>query len=147
MRAVTAIIVAVMSVTTGGPLRCPCQLAALFRTETALGPTAHSTMDLPKGRCCPCGSHAAPGRPGPVEPKPAPHSPPCRHHLVIDLAAPHAGTERVFDDHDPGDPTAAPVNDTDRSLLVHSADAALLSSAGRSPPPRDLLRYCHAFRC
>lgn len=146
MRDLTAIIVAVMSVTTGGPLRCPCQLAALCRGETHSGPVTRTVQPQPKNRCCPCESHADPGLPGPVEPKPSPNSPPCNHHPVIVLAAVHAGAERVYDDREPGDPTAAPVSDIARVLPAHAAGAALLCLAGRSLPPNDRLRYCHAFR-
>lgn len=147
MRAFAAITVAVMSVTTGGPLRCPCQLAALFRIETRLGLATRSTPDLPKGRCCPCESHADPGLPWPVEPKPSPHFPPCKHHLVIDLAVPHMDAGRVLDDRDSGDPTAVPVRDCGGAFPENVTAAALLSSGGRPLPPHDRLRYCHAFRC
>ena len=147
MRALAAIIVAVMPVTTGGPLRCPCRLAALFKTEPRVCDASRPAEDRPEKRGCPCKSHGESKEPGPGEPKPAPGHPPCSHHLGIDLAPPLAGAERVVHDRDPGNPAVAAVNDTCLFVPPLGTGVRLLSpGAGPSQLP-DRLRYCHAFRC
>lgn len=146
MRALTAIVVAVMSVTTGGPLRCPCQLAALCRAETRFGLATRTVPHQPESRCCSCESHAALGLPGPVEPKPPSNSPPCEHHPVIALAVLHAGAERVLDDRNPGDSTEAHGGNSDHVVSAHAANVAVHSATERSLPPCKHLRYSHAFR-
>ncbi len=93
MRILAAIIAALMSVTTGGPLRCPCQLAKLGPPvgwpcqETAAQPPAPTHQ-------CGCKTHTTDERRAPADDRPGGHPPgdhaPCHHGPVADLAAPAA---------------------------------------------------------
>ncbi len=140
MRALTAIVAAVLSVTTGGALRCPCQLAPLFR------PVAVATPDAPQPekspcRSCPCHAHEEPDSREPVAPEPGPGRPPCPHGPGVDVTPPPAGSDRVGDD-------AATALEHQALAPRPGAPVARLAPAGTTlPPPPDHLRYCHAFRC
>lgn len=157
MSRAAAIIAAVLSVITGGPLRCPCHLAALFlspspavRTTTAAPPKGEA------GRCddqrCSCKTHREPAPPEqPTEQptdqqKPAPGVP-CQHCPNVDLAPPAATGERLAGDRDPGDwsadsPASAPVG-----TQTLRPDTLVLIPGPVTPSAPDRLRYCHSFRC
>lgn len=143
MRVLTAIVAAVLSVTTGGSLRCPCQLAQVFRPAAAVAPVA--LADKSPCRSCPCHSHEEPESPAPTAPQPGPRCPACPHCLSLDLTPPPAGGDRGVDDQ-LGD--AAADLDLPRTGPVGGATAArVVRTDGAHPPPPDHLRYCHAFRC
>lgn len=141
MRAVAAIIVAVMSVTTGGPFRCPCQLAALFKERACNTEATRPAPPVSEKHGCSCKHHSETERPAPSEPKPAPGVP-CEHGPKIDLVPPFAGGDRDLDDSvfaDPGRSHALPLTPVPPATSPDTP--APLSS------PSDRLRYCHAFRC
>src|SRR6188768_2021002 len=104
MRAVTAIVAAVLSVTTGGPLRCPCQYAALLR-PTPVPTKASPRAAEPPCRTCPCHAHQEPDSPAPAAPEPGPGHPPCPHGPGVDVTPPPAGSDRGGDGQ-PGNPPA-----------------------------------------
>lgn len=146
MRAVAAIIVAVMSVTTGGPLRCPCQLAAFFRT----GPQTCALPPAPKAcqekNCCPCHSHDDAPTQEQESPKPSPQAPPCPHGQGIDLAPPLTSLDREVGGVEHGAPAVATAPLGLFSVPPGGPSVPVDPNAHSTPPP-DHLRYCHSFRC
>lgn len=146
MRAVVAIIVAVMSVTTGGPTRCPCQIAALFRagTQTCEPPPAQKRSQ--EKRACRCHSHCESSEQQPEHPTPPPESPKCPHGPGIDLAPPQSATDRAASDA--GDLSQLEFAATHGLFAVAPRGHSGLFDPGThlSPHP-DRLRYCHSFRC
>ncbi|MBX9582895.1 MAG: hypothetical protein K2X87_21515 [Gemmataceae bacterium] len=145
MRLVAAIIAAVMSVTTGGPLRCPCHLVARLRTEPAAVPVPQSAVERPADRCCGCKTNREP-RPEPTDPRPAPH-PPCPHGPGIDLVPPLATGERVVGGHGSGDQAVTAPGDGHDCPSAWGLDPPLPVPVAVAASPHDQLRYCHAFRC
>lgn len=150
MRSGATIIAAVLSVFTGGPLRCPCQLAALFESypPTVLTPHA-ATQEDEAGRSekhrCSCKTHREPAPPEqPIEQKPTPGVP-CQHCPGVDLVPPVATGERLASDRDLGDWSAAfpdaAFPQTHRPDTLHPVTHLMTTSAP------DRLRYCHSFRC
>lgn len=142
MRVLTAIVAAVLSVTTGGPLRCPCRLAELIR------PTPPATVHddtVPVSRSCPCHRHAEPDASERQCPERAPERVPCPHGPAFVLTPPPAGAERVGDDS-PADEGVA-LGEHAAFRVVCNRTAALTAAASTHPPPVDHLRYSHAFRC
>lgn len=146
MRVVATIIAAVMSVTTGGPLRCPCHLLALLRTEPAVARTAQPLVERPTGDCCGCKSHREP-QPEPTDPRPAPHHPACPHGPGIDLVPPLATGERVTGGHESGTSAVMALGDSHAYLLAWGYESPRPMPAAFAASPPDRLRYCHAFRC
>ena len=152
MRLAMAIIVAVMSVFTGGPLRCPCHLAVLF---TKRPPTAQpfQVTRLPSNaeRCsthrCPCKTHRSPTGPEqPGEPAPVPGAP-CGHCPNFDLGLPAVNGDRLQTDRDTGDFTSAPFSRDAHVFLTTCLDTLLNASDPITSSAPDRLRYCHSFRC
>ena len=141
MRVLTAIVAAVLSVTTGGPLRCPCQLAKVAR------PAAPATVcdDAPGCRSCPCHRNAEPVSLQGQCPEPAPERVPCPHGPALDLTPPPAGVERVGDDSPAFDGGA--FGEHPAARLVCNQAAGSRATTPAYPPPVDHLRYSHAFRC
>lgn len=148
MRTLAAIFAAVMSVTTGGPLRCPCQLAKLCL------PSERPCQDAPARPSAPthqCGCKAQTGdeRRAPADHRPGERSPgdhtPCHHGPVADLAAPAAG-ERLAGDSTGDALSVSPsgFNLVARPTAVSGGRAGWLESA---PSSQALLRYAHSFRC
>ncbi|MBA4065734.1 MAG: hypothetical protein C0501_18850 [Isosphaera sp.] len=155
MRRVAAIIVAVLPVLTGGPLRCPCQLAALFADHVqsalvVLTPRPTSVEDEPgryRGERCSCKSHRGPALPGqPTERPPAPGVP-CQHCPNVDLVLAVTIGERLAGDRDPGDMTAPPFEAAQTVPLTRRPDAWSLAVPELTSAAPDRLRYCHSFRC
>ena len=152
MRASVAIIAAVMSVTTGGPLRCPCQLAALFPGNQFPPGAACDTEAYPaipaenEKHCCSCIKHHEPERPAPTKPTQAPDAP-CEHGLGADLVPLVANGERVAGDLNPGDPVFALAGRSYPFLKASVQPVAIPTLSGSLSGHPDQLRYCHAFRC
>lgn len=150
MRALATIIAAVLSVTTGGPLRCPCQFLPQVRAASAER-VATPRAEVSSCRGCGCRAHQekespppAPADSPPQERNETPHAP-CPHGPGVDLTAPPGGVEM-------GDSEAG----TDQPVLVSGGNYALTLSAldcvaphPPSAPPSTCqhLRFCHAFRC
>ncbi|QDU21349.1 hypothetical protein [Urbifossiella limnaea] len=141
MRALTAIVAAILSVTTGGPLRCPCQLADLLR------PAAPAAVcdNAPVCRSCPCHRHAEPDDPQPRSPDRVPERVPCPHGPALDITPPPAGEYGVGNDT-PSDEGIAFCEDVAvRVAVIGDATPTALKLA--QTPPVDHIRYSHAFRC
>lgn len=156
MQRAAAIIVAVLSVLTGGPLRCPCRLVALFADRVPTVLTAQPTSvegepDRCGGERCSCKSHrepALPEQPPERTPErlPAPGVP-CQHCPNVDLVPPVTIGERLAGDRDPGDMTAAPHDAAPADPLTRRPDALPLAVPELTSSAPDRLRYCHSFRC
>lgn len=146
MRLVATIIAAVMSVTTGGPLRCPCQLVPLLRPEAAVCETIRPIEGQTVERCCGCKGHREPNS-EPTAPRPSPDRPPCQHGPAIDLVPPAHPGERVTDGTDPTDPATPCGGDPASVSPVLSLDTPLRVRLAPFTSLPDRLRYCHAFRC
>lgn len=144
MRSLVAILAAVMAVTTGGPLRCPCHIAALLRANSAAR-AVQSPAEKPIERRCGCKAHGEP-QPGPTTPRPSPDHPPCQHGPGLDLAPPLAACERVGGGFDWGDP-AAVTDNAGRISAAWGVHPHLPVPVTLAASPPDPLRYCHAFRC
>ena len=150
MRLVAAIIAAVMSVATGGPLRCPCQLAALLRDTPCTDQSASAVRTLPTTppsalhSGCGCKTHTTDDEQPPAEHQPD-RPEPCNHGPGIDLVAPST-VERQAGDSELGNPLSVPSGGAAASPC-RVPDTSFVSSAeiDSSPPAR--LRYCHSFRC
>lgn len=151
MRALATIIAAVLSVTTGGPLRCPCQLVPQVRVACA------ESVSVPRpdeSSCsgCRCRGHHEEETPSrspadaPTQDRHESPQAPCPHGPGIDLAAPPGGVE-------PGDAQSGA--DQPAAIGGHTFDLALsaacCAAALRPPAPSSStcqhLRFCHAFRC
>lgn len=148
MRLSAAILAMLMAVTTGGPLRCPCQIWALLKSEAV---ESQQCIALPTVEddeaCCSCKSHHIKHDNKPPEPeKRSPRHLPCKHGPAIDIAPPISHAEGVGEHHD----LAAAVD-----LSVESAIppiVRLLAPSGCAPSeplasPLHALKYCFAFRC
>ena len=145
MRLAAAILATVMSVTTGGPLRCPCHLLALLRTgpSTVVAPPA-AEQEASGG--CGCRVHREP-QPEPTDQRPRPHRPPCPHGPGVDLLPPLSTGERVVGGHDSGDPVVTLPGHGYAPTTASSYDSAVSAHVTPAASPPDRLRYCHAFRC
>ncbi len=156
MQRAAAIIVAVLSVFTGGPFRCPCRLVALFADRaptvlTAQPAPAASEPDRCGGERCSCKPHRVPALPGQPpertpEQLPAPGVP-CQHCPNVDLIPAVTIGERLAGDRDPGDLTAAPHDAAPADPLTRRPDALPLAAPELTSAAPDRLRYCHSFRC
>lgn len=156
MQRAASIIVAVLSVLTGGPLRCPCRLVALFAdcvptVLTAQPASVEGEPDRCGGERCSCKSHrepAPPEQPPERTPErlPAPGVP-CQHCPNVDLVPPVTTGERLAGDRDPGDLTAAAHDAAPADPLTRRPDARALAAPEFTSSAPDRLRYCHSFRC
>lgn len=152
MRLAVAIIVAVMSVVTGGPLRCPCQLAVLFNNRLPTAPPLQATrLTAETERCstkhCPCKSHQPPVDPEqPAERTPVPGAP-CGHCPNFDLGLPVGNGDRLQTDRDTGDFTSAPFARDTHVFLTACLDTPVTAIDPIDSSAPDRLRYCHSFRC
>lgn len=152
MRLAVAIIVAVMSVVTGGPLRCPCQLAVLFNNRLPTAPPSQVTrLAAESERCssrqCPCKSHQTPVDPErPAERTPVPGAP-CEHCPNFDLSLPVGNGDRLQTDRDTDDFASAPFARETHVFLTASPDTLVNASGSITSWAPDRLRYCHSFRC
>lgn len=144
MRSLVAILVGFMSVTTGGPLRCPCQLAGVVKHSAA--PSKRVTTEPPlKHPPCGCKAHATKDDRPAEEKSPTP-SEPCKHGPTLDLAVPVTGGERQHGGVDGGcgdAPLVGPPS-ADWPLCKTSSVPA---PPGATTSPAAFLRYAHAFRC
>lgn len=148
MRTLAAIFATLMSVTTGGPLRCPCQLAKLCLPSERPCQAAPAEPAAPTHQCG-CKAETTNARRAPADHRPGKRSPgdhtPCQHGPVTDLAAPAAG-ERLT-----GDSTGDALTVTPSSFtLVTRPTAVMVGRAGwleSAPSSQALLRYVHSFRC
>ncbi len=141
MRHLAAIIAAVLSVTTGGPLRCPCRLATL--TTAPAKATSEERGDSGCSHQCGCKSHAGKD----VDRQAPPSSPrpePCDHGPGIDLLA-FTAVDRQADDAG-GTQLVVPGVARTGSELARK-HALVPDPSGRSTSPTSHLRYAHAFRC
>lgn len=151
MRAVVAIIVAVMSVATGGPLRCPCQFAALFRTATCVPESASAARTAPTPQPaaqhsgCGCKSHTAADEQPPEERQPA-QPEPCKHGPGIDLVPPTTLDRQSGDLGAEGIPSAA-VSDGFLLCLALVRHDFTTRPAGSDASLPTRLRFSCAFRC
>lgn len=150
MRNVAVIVAAVLTVFTGGPLRCPCQVAALLRDHTPAPPTRPPTPPADEASrcgCCSCKAHRDAADPKQsAEREPAPGNP-CPHCPNIYLVLPVTNAERLPGDHDHGDWTAGPFDATPAVPLTRHPHAVFLPVSDSHRPAPDRLRYCHSFRC
>lgn len=153
MRMVAAMIAAVMSVATGGPLRCPCHFAALLRDTPCTAKSAPAVRALPTAPTtarhlgCGCKSHKTADEP-PTEGQPVrPAQPePCKHGPGIDLVVPTA-VDRQSGDLGADDCTFGATSEGFPScpaLVRHGLTGRPVGSDSSLPA---LLRYSHAFRC
>lgn len=148
MRAVAAIIAAVMSVTTGGSLRCPCQLAFLFRAGSCdTSACVEASPPTAEKQTCSCEARHEPEQPDPAEPKPGPAKPPCPHGPGIDLIQPAAGGERIGGSDVTGGLAMAPPCASAAGCHARGHQEAPPPDPARRWPTPDRLRYCHSFRC
>ena len=145
MRLLATIIAVVMSVTTGGPLRCPCQLAALVRGTTCVAETVQVDPATFETHTCCCQSHREPEEPQPTEREPSPGEP-CPHGPSVDLVLPTAGGERHAGGGGLGDfPVAA--HGAVEIPLYCGLNLQLFVVCEPTSSKSDRLRYCHSFRC
>ena len=148
MRTLAAIFAVFMSVTTGGPLRCPCQLTKLCLPTGQPGQEVPAQPPAPTQKCG-CNAHSTDEQRTPADNRPEDRSPgdrsPCHHGPAADLAAPASG-ERLAGDFTGN---ALPLSSSGFTPAIHPAAvrgcrAGWLESA---PSSQALLRYTHSFRC
>ena len=144
MRAAVALLAMVMSVTTGGPLRCPCRVAALLHTSTCPA-KAEPRAASPEKHRCHCQTHRGQPESKPKEPNRTPQ-PPCEHSTAVDVISPTAA-ERVAGDEEPEVTGGfSPWSSTFAHITLPP-----LTLAARVPIPRfasrTLLQLAHALRC
>ena len=139
MRMVAAVLAAVLSVATGGPLRCPCQLAQLVCGTERVAEARADAEHLG----CPCRTHRDSESSQPSEYGRVPVKP-CDHGPSIDFVASVAGERSLGNDVSYGDP----------ALDVHARTVPIDRSFGPflPVPPvsvavSDRLKYCHSFLC
>lgn len=151
MRAAAAIIAAILSVFAGGPLRCPCQLAAVFESRP---PTTRSHQTAPTdNEAVRCGCRHSScqtqkesvGQAQPTEQQHAPQVP-CEHRPGVDLVLPGGGGERASGERATGEVTAAPF-ECAHALSVPQPATQLPVPRHLTTSAPDRLRYCHSFRC
>lgn len=149
MRTLVAIIAAAMSITTGGPLRCPCQLVKHCLASALPTPSATTLPAPPPAHRCGCQSHASddqqlPDKSAPDDRRPQDESP-CQHSPGADLAAPPSA-ERQIGSFAADILVSAPVCPVD--LAPSSSQAGLAPGIlNTGPASRAFLRYAHSFRC
>lgn len=152
MRAGAAIIAAVLSVFTGGPLRCPCRFAAVLVSHSQTTPSLPmAPSEDGAGGCgelsCSCKSHPEPARPdAPTKRPPAPGVP-CGHCPAVDLVLPGGSGERAVGDREPGGVSAASFGDSSAAPLAHRPEPLVLLALECTSSAPNRLRYCHSFRC
>lgn len=142
MRSVTAVIAAILSVVTGGPLRCPCQVAALGRGAEHVA-EFHAANEADD---CPCHSHRKPCLPQSTEHKHAPCEP-CRHGAAIDVLAPVVTGERLSGEREAVDRMPLVPGDCSQGSPGCGLDGMPLDNIPVSSSASDQLRYCHSFLC
>lgn len=148
MRVVAAILAMVMSVATGGPLRCPCQVLTLLKGDAPC--VSHPPIPAfasDDDECCSCKSHHQKHESKSPNPeKKSPPMPPCQHGPGIDLPPPGSSAERLAGDHE----LEAAVGLGCESSIPVIARLLDLSRVEPSDPfasPLHALKYCFAFRC
>jgi len=148
MRRVLAIIAAVLSVATGGPLRCPCQFAALVRGSPCAAeivPPAQTVTPPVRSLCCGCKAASETERQSPAEDQPA--SPePCHHGPGIDLVPPASVDRQSSDAEVKGVPYAV-ASGVWLMSPAHGRYGVATAPSGTDSAQPALLRYCHSFRC
>lgn len=148
MRVAAAILAMVMSVTTGGSLRCPCHVLTLLKGDArCVSDTPNPVSNPDEDECCPCKSHRKKEEnKSPHSEKKSPCSPPCPHGSGIDLPPPYSSGERVAGDHDlgvRGDSLGVPPS----LQITCRCDAVRDAFQNPFAPPHQSLKYCFAFRC
>ena len=145
MRFWAAILAAVMSVTTGGTLRCPCQFAALCERATSHERTSQVHTESPAEHRCPCHAHQDSEPPCPAEEEPHEPVPSCPHGPGLDLATPTTVGERTGTD---GEPTVASLAESVPAILVAlPTQPVTRSQLAVDCSQSHRLRYSHSFRC
>ena len=149
MRLAATILAAIMSVTTGGTLHCPCQIQSLFPCSTSVSAIPNSQSEATAKQSCSCSTHrdaqelSHPGH----EPEPKPEGPTCPHGPSIDFVSPIIGGERNTGDRD----SVGLAFHFDGLSLVSTRKVSSLNSDTNQlihhSSAFDLLRYCHAFHC
>ena len=148
---VLAIIAAVMSVMTGGQLRCPCQFVSLrsdLPNTAELSPASRDscTVSFPsRDRCRGCGAHRDADCPSPVKKRPIHHEP-CGHSLGVDLA-PFAAADRLSNLEGSEVGSVATTSCALLPLLIRVPPSFEVKPFGPDSAPLTRLRYAHSFRC
>lgn len=144
MRLWAAILAAVMSVTTGGTLCCPCQFAALCERTISHERAIQVHTEAPAEHRCPCHAHQDSEPPCPAEEQHQP-VPSCPHGPGLDLATPTTFGERTSTDGEfqvASFEDMAPVFSVSLPTLSVAKSLFALDS---SQPHR--LRDSYSFRC
>lgn len=144
MRIWAAIFVAVMSVATGGPLRCPCQVKAMFEGMTSLAAVPKPKSEKAPRHPCTCHAHQQEEQHGPNEPRPEPNCPTCPHGPGVDLVPPVAAGERTAGERSFGETTFGYASVSLAATTISLRRSPAFIEPNSSPPEQ--LRYCHAFR-
>lgn len=142
MRMSAAVIAAVLSFATGGPLRCPCHFAQLVRGMDRN--VDCRTADEDHG--CPCHSHRESDK-SPSHERGGVPVKPCEHGPGIDIAASVTTGDRRVVDHDSFDGPGLTSNVNARSSQADGLNGRMLLDCPDSPSESDQLKYCHSFRC
>lgn len=149
MRLAATILAAIMSVTTGGTLRCPCQIQGLLPCSTSVFAISNSHSESTAKQLCSCSTHrdAQELSHSGHEPEPKPESPTCPHGPSIDFVTPIMGGERNTGDRD----SAGLAFHFDCLSRVSPRELNSLNSDTNQVKHRssafELLRFCHAFHC
>lgn len=142
MRMVAAVIAAVLTVTTGGPLHCPCQFAPFVCGTDRIADC--QTAD--EARSCPCHSHPESDSPQPPKRGGVPVKP-CEHGPGIDFAASVTTGERPVVDQDSFDGPVWISNAIARTSQTVDSNGRTQIDGPFSPSESGRLKYCHSFRC
>lgn len=145
MRHLAAIVAAVMSVTTGGPLRCPCQVTAFVRSSACESASGQTKPAADQPQKCGCKAHAAAEAPPPAEETP-PTPEPCKHGRGIDLVAPAAGSDRQAGASEHAGVSLVVSTETLGSLAVRRGSSLPHGTHGTHTTLLSRLRYSHSFR-
>jgi hypothetical protein len=143
MRTLTAILVAILSVTTSGPLRCPCHLASFFNAPVCESLAKFDREATDCLQSCGC-RHNEPDEAPSHDKTPSPQSCPCGP--AIDLEPPLVAADRVPN----GDECDRCVYEPLLDLIPDRMFAATrwtIAEAITVECSLSQFRYAHSFRC